>query len=336
MSISLRLLLCVLLLLATLTQAILGDDTKGKTTQPQLEDKSFQMALPSCAIIYSVKQGQSRIGSGVLVDARRRLLVTNDHCVPEGTTTVVLFSQQTKNGAHVKESKAYIESFKAKGGIAGKVVARSEKQDLALLQLDKVPANAKAMPFAKEAAQAGAPISWIGNPKDHKDAFIVTRAHVLAVESIKTTMNNSKVLDCKVIFADVEGIIGESGAPLFNSQGELLGIRQGETKITKDGRSIPVAACIDLSEVTAFLKLHAPAPKVIEPKTDPDKDKDKGKDKLPFDSEKTAMAKLMLAKTLHEAGKVEKAAESLQDLIARHPMTKAAEEAGRLLREWKK
>src|SRR5262249_15657615 len=109
--------------------------------------KVYAEALKSVVWIHSPRgEGKSATGTGSLVDRKLRLVVTKYQGVGDVNRAVVMFPAY-KGDKVVAEREYYLKRLKA-DGIAGKVVARDKKADLALIQLESLPEGAVAIPLA--------------------------------------------------------------------------------------------------------------------------------------------------------------------------------------------
>src|SRR5262245_33080344 len=102
---------------------------------------------------------QFSIGSGSLIDLDQRLVLTNAHVVGESTKATVFFPIYQAD-APVKNQLAYWHS---RARTEGKVIARDQRRDLALIQVEHTPTRCQALALARRDAQAGEQVYSIGN-----------------------------------------------------------------------------------------------------------------------------------------------------------------------------
>jgi S1-C subfamily serine protease len=109
----------------------------------------YHKLLPStCWVVDEQRVGSKSVpswGTGWVVDARRRLIVTNHHVV-DGVDVVYVSFPMMKNGRVVDDGVDLI---------TGTVIDRSLQRDLALIQLAKLPAAAPAVTLATENPEPG-------------------------------------------------------------------------------------------------------------------------------------------------------------------------------------
>src|SRR5205807_2792241 len=120
-------------------------------------------------------------GSGSLVDLPQRLIVTNVHVVGNADNVRIYFPRFDARGDVVAQRDAYA------GGefINGRVVLREERADLALVQLDRLPADARVVPLSAAKAKPGQQVHSVGNPGASKALWIYSPGKVRQVYSDK-------------------------------------------------------------------------------------------------------------------------------------------------------
>jgi S1-C subfamily serine protease len=157
-------------------------------------------------------QTERALGSGFVID-RAGHIVTNYHVVRGATTIQVSFSNN--------------ERYRAK------LVGSDPSTDIAVLKAD-VPASAlKALPLGNsDAVRVGDQVIAIGNPFGLDRS--VTAGIVSAVQRRIEAPNNLSI--AHVIQTDAALNHGNSGGPLLNAQGEVIGVNaQIETGGVSEG-----------------------------------------------------------------------------------------------------
>src|SRR5262245_52083654 len=127
--------------------SVAADDTPRKGL--------YQRALRSTALI----EAGSNKGTGWVVDAKRRWLITNSHVVGNQDSVFATFPMY-ENGRLVAERSAYRNSSQR---VRGNVVDVDLHRDLALIEVESLPANITALPFAKEPPSPGDMVHSVGN-----------------------------------------------------------------------------------------------------------------------------------------------------------------------------
>lgn len=169
----------------------------------QLYEKSVKSVVTIEVVDYEIKNGTvsqtGGLGSGVLIDALGHVF-TASHVVHNALAIRVKFN----TGATV----------------SAKVVSSIPSIDIALLKLDSIPASAVPAPIGiSSAAKIGESVYVIGAPLGLEYSF--SSGH------ISGKMNRSKLARGIVTeFLQTDAAInqGNSGGPMFNSKGEVIGI----------------------------------------------------------------------------------------------------------------
>src|SRR5262245_58461599 len=106
----------------------------------------FQRTLKSVTwIVQAMEAGPGRLrlmtGSGSLIDVPKRLVLTNYHVVGDAKEVAVFFPQfDPKSKQLISDKEIYFKQLQGRAGyIRGAVIARSPKQDLAVVELQALP-----------------------------------------------------------------------------------------------------------------------------------------------------------------------------------------------------
>lgn len=143
---------------------------------------------------------EGRMGSGFLVDARGRVL-TNAHVIDDAETAQVLFEDGTE--------------------AEGRVLGTDESTDLAVLQVDDVPAGVRPLPLGRSRGLVvGDPVTAIGNPFGLDRT--ATTGIVSALKRRITAPNGFEIQN--IVQTDAAINQGNSGGPLLDARGRVLGI----------------------------------------------------------------------------------------------------------------
>ncbi|HVJ80721.1 MAG TPA: serine protease [Planctomycetia bacterium] len=216
----------------------------------------YEKALKSTAWIYAPQSATTAAyGTGTLIDEKRRLVLTNYHVVGSAQTVMAMFPLYRK-GVLVAERGEYRRAMKDHG-IKGKVVARDQARDLALIQLEKAPLGFKALPLAAKPVVPGQSIHSLGNPGDSGALWVYTPGRVRQVYQKRwqsQAAGRTLSFQARVIETDSATNSGDSGGPLVNDDGELVGVTQGGSASAR-----LLSLFIDLTEVKTFLKTHGAA-----------------------------------------------------------------------------
>lgn len=205
----------------------------------------YQNTLRSTTWVLAKNSDGTASGTGVLIDAERKLVVTNAHVVGDARNTVVFFSDMQSTRPKV-ERKYYLDNV-SKLGIRGRVVAVDRKRDLALIQLSKLPDGATAIEMATESIGPGEPVQSIGNPGSSEALWVYTSGTVRSIYN-KKFRTGAGEHNFKVVETQSPINSGDSGGPVVNKDGQLVAIAQA---IAPKARL--VSYCVDITEVKLFL-----------------------------------------------------------------------------------
>ena len=216
--------------------------------------KVYKGAVPSVVWVHSTRDKGLATGSGTLVDKERRLVLTNYHVVQENPNAKVFFAV-LRDGQPVSEKDYYIDRAR-RLSIAGKVILFNKKVDLALIQLDSLPEKINAVPLATGSPEPGSATHAIGNAGKSGALFGYIKGTVRAVyqKQWKAEIEPKRVLnfDAKVVETDSPTNPGDSGGPLLNDKGELIGVTEGGALNAQ-----LISTFVDVSEVKKLLESKA-------------------------------------------------------------------------------
>ena len=144
------------------------------------------------------KHTQSSLGSGFIIDAEKGLVVTNNHVVADADEVNIILQDDTT--------------------LHAKLLGTDTKMDLALLQIPTDKHPLKAVTFGNsDAMRVGDPVLAIGNP------YGLGGTVTSGIISARARNINSGPYDD---FLQTDAAInrGNSGGPMFNMRGEVIGI----------------------------------------------------------------------------------------------------------------
>lgn len=170
-------------------------------------------------------------GSGFLIDRRRKLVVTNYHVTQEKEKDkiLVLFPVRGLFGEVISERKYYFDNaprlIKNRFFSRARIVAQDKDKDLAILQLDQIPDSAKELPLARFDPKAQDTLHILGNPAE-RPLWRWAAGTQPAVGRIddRNRLPNIAVRNSKVIMCCCAAFNGNSGGPVLNDDGEVVGI----------------------------------------------------------------------------------------------------------------
>ena len=158
-------------------------------------------------------------GSGVLIDKDKRFVVTNEHVTKGAEWVEVFFPVPDLDGTLI-QSRDYYEmnyEFLERLGYAtsGRVIAEDVTRDLAIVELTGLPATAREIrhdfnPLLPLTPRIGETVHILGNP--------------VARDLWRWTPGLYQGLDAGWLFLNANVLGGNSGGPVLNAQGMLIGI----------------------------------------------------------------------------------------------------------------
>src|SRR5262249_44524466 len=141
--------------------------------------------------------------------------------------------------------------------VRGSVLDVDPRRDLALVELESLPAGVTALPLAKEPPGPGDLVHSVGNPTSSDALWVYTSGTVRQVYHKKFTVEG-RTIDARVVETQSPINPGDSGGPVVNDQGEVVAV----TAATNRAAQL-VSVCIEVGEVRDFAAaaLRAPTPR---------------------------------------------------------------------------
>jgi tetratricopeptide (TPR) repeat protein len=205
----------------------------------------YHKLLPStCWVVHEQRVGSGSVysfGTGWVVDALRRLIVTNHHVVDDVDVVGVVFPI-LKNGRAVNDERVYQN---VADRINGTVIDRSRERDLALIQLARLPASAPALALAAEVPDPGERVFTVAAmAKGDENFWDFTSGSVRQVSRRHLATGGL----ASVVETDMPFNNGNSGGPVVNDRGELVAVVEG---YLTDARLVSLSVAVD--EVRGYL-----------------------------------------------------------------------------------
>lgn len=225
-----------------------------QATTASADSAVYEQLLDSSVWIVNAEDNST--GSGVVVDAERRLVVTNYHVVGKSPEVVVYFSAYNEQGELVTDRNEYRENAGAlrQAGLAakGKIVGTWAKRDLALVQLDRLPEDVQGVAFSESGITPGAAIHSIGNPGVAESLWIYSPGCVRQVYKKNWNFGDGQQVSAFVVQTTSPINPGDSGGPMVNDAGELVGIVSASSN---NGRLVSYA--IEIREIREMMNWYA-------------------------------------------------------------------------------
>ena len=164
-------------------------------------------------------------GSGVLIDQDRQLAVTNQHVTGNNAWVDVYFPGRDENENLVRDMEYYRNNYRSLERIGyatkGRVIATDSVNDVAIIQLNQLSPIAQEINHdfsisVETSMQRGDKVHILGNPGNR--LWNWTQGTYLGAYE-DCLLNGGACLEME---GDAEG--GNSGGPILNGQGVLIGI----------------------------------------------------------------------------------------------------------------
>jgi tetratricopeptide (TPR) repeat protein len=243
------------LVLAALGGRAVGDEPRRD------EDISLKTIQSSAWVLAPQDQKVTMTGTGWVLDAGDRLLLTNQHVVGQAVNVTVLFPLYRKGKLQTEREEYFRVLRKGQFLYRGTVLATDSRRDLALIQLDALP-RVPALPLSEGGAGKGDRVHLIGNPGDSKELWVADAGTVArAAPELVIEVNSGLQFKAQMLTVDTDTPIrpGYSGGPVVNDRGEVVGVT---ATLRRTGPK--QAGCIDVAEVRTFL---AEARRLVNPQT---------------------------------------------------------------------
>jgi tetratricopeptide (TPR) repeat protein len=226
-------------------------EENAAATKPLTAIEVFNEMLPSTAWIRvewtdAAGNGYYRVGTGWVYDVERRLVVTNEHVVHDYDELAVYFPQSI-DGELVHDPSYYLEKGEH---YTATVIDRDTQRDLALLELDGMPADAKALQLAAQSPVAGERVFALAAlPEGSEGLWIMTSGEVRQVYRRSHANNHF----ARVVETQLPTNRGNSGGAVVNDRLEVVAVVEGHMQEAR-----LVSLFIDVGEIRDYLAEAVP------------------------------------------------------------------------------
>ena len=210
------------------------------------------VGAPALAAAQTVREVFQKVApSVVVIRAQGRDVTTGGqtHFSETGSGVLVSADGQVMTAAHVVHAMDEIKVEFLRGEtVSARVVASEPAADLSLLQLERVPAGSKVAPMADSStAQVGDDVIIVGAPYGLSHSLSV--GHISARWLPNTVYRSMPLAE----FFQTDAVIntGNSGGPMFNMKGEVIGIVSHN--ISKSGGSEGLGFVVTLNTARQLL-----------------------------------------------------------------------------------
>jgi S1-C subfamily serine protease/HEAT repeat protein len=195
------------------------------------------------------------LGSGVAIHLGEKLILTNAHVVTASDEAMVFFPTSL-NGQIETRPQHYLDN-KKQLGFKGEVVYRDTLRDLALIRIKEMPGTVPVLALAIKSPPIRANLHAIGSSgvnllKMDGALWRYSMGQVLQVADFDHVMEGDEHVKGRMIETQLPINRGDSGGPVLNDSGELVGIAQ-----SADSRERLVSYCLDIREIREFLDRYS-------------------------------------------------------------------------------
>lgn len=201
-----------------------------------------------------LRAGDKAVGTGWIVDDKNRWVITARHVVADREKIDVFFVDRSE-GRTILNRDHYLQNhaeLRKRGRVAtGTVIHKHEAADLALIQLDEMPADAIAMTLSTTPTKVGDPCYCIGHRHDSDLLWTRTNGHVRQTGKLADGYfwaGKKIAADLPILFLQLPIESGESGAAILNTRGEVIAVVSAISN-----RTPTLAFAIDISQVRKLL-----------------------------------------------------------------------------------
>ena len=190
----------------------------------------YQRESPGVVTVISLGTGSSGLGSGFVISGSGEI-ATNAHVVTTGT------------GTHIKRASQVYVKFADGNQVPAKIVGFDPNADVALLRISPAGLTLRPLPpGSTRDLQVGAPVAAIGSPFGEEQSLSV--GVVSATKRSIDSLTGFKIEGA--IQTDAAINHGNSGGPLLDAAGRVLGINSQIESGNGDGAGVGFAVPIDV------------------------------------------------------------------------------------------
>ena len=193
------------------------DEDETEVVQVQVNSSNSQVTytddtemlshfLNSVVVVSTERESGSGVGSGVIL-SENGYIITNHHVIEDAVSV-------------------YVKLYGEKDYVKATIVGYSENDDVAVLKIDKKGLRAATFVSDCSTCLIGERVYAIGSPEGTDYSWTVTQGIISSVNRYLKMYDDQGTLEKKmrVIQTDASVNPGNSGGPLINSRGEVVGI----------------------------------------------------------------------------------------------------------------
>lgn len=175
-----------------------------------------------------LRAGDRATGTGFVVDQPRRWIVTARHVVGDQDTVELFFHDPTFANQHRDQYLRNRDALRQKGRcVRGKVIARRDVADLALIEADTLPNDAKAVSLATGGITIGDRCVCYGHRFDGLALWTRTAGIIRQSGQLREGYSWAGVklgVMAQAHYLQMPIDVGDSGSAVLNSAGNVIGI----------------------------------------------------------------------------------------------------------------
>lgn len=200
------------------------------TPPPSFSERVYQVIQPSIVLVQTRSSADEGLGGGVVITDQGQIL-TSLHVVDNATDILVTFADGTRAGAQVS--------------------AVQPENDIAVLQPEQLPAKVVVAVLGDpNAMRVGDEVFVVGNPFG---LFSSMSAGVISGFDRSFRPQNSAEVLRGMIQIDAAVNPGNSGGPLLNRNGEVIGIVTGIANPTEQDVFIGIGFAVPITVATGAI-----------------------------------------------------------------------------------
>lgn len=208
----------------------------------EIGNPTYKRMLQSVALIEVATDESTSRGTGWIVDAEDRLVITNHHVI-EGADTCEIYFPEFVGGRLNTDPATSLDPSRA---LNARVVDSDQTLDLALLQIEApLPNDVLALELADESATPGQRIhSLAGSTVGAQSLWIYSTGHVRQI--VRGMLAND--YEAMLLESDMATNQGNSGGPVCNDDGKVVAVVEGHRT---DARLVSIY--VDLQSLVEYL-----------------------------------------------------------------------------------
>ena len=214
------LLRCLSIVALSISLAMPAGETRAADVQDELQQRQMQLANALKKVreaVVGVSDGMG-VGSGVIVSADG-IVLTASHVVT------------TRNRRSRNEAATIIMADGRQ--FAATVLGKDRDSDAALLRINDLPADKSGFPYADMGRNSESKVGEYCFALGHPGGYRRDREAPLRYGRILSIGNRTVVSDCAIL-------LGDSGGPLFNMDGKVIGIHSMITSLIIENRHVSI------------------------------------------------------------------------------------------------